>query len=63
LFLTKRKFMKPTATFKLTKRTKTIAALVGFKDQEQRNAFRNIMIQAQLAAAVVQRSPKEREIK
>jgi len=55
--------MKPTATFKLTKRTKTIAALAGFKDQEQRNAFRNIMIQAQLAGAVVQRSPKERETK
>ena len=58
-----RKMMKPTATFRLTKRSKTIAALARFKDQEQRDAFRGMMIQAQLAAAVVQRSPKERDAK
>jgi len=55
--------MKPTATFRLSKRSKTIAALAGFKDQEQRNAFRGLMIQAQLAASVVQRTPKERDTK
>ena len=44
--------MKPTKTFRLTKRTKTIMALIGFKDQDQRNAFKNMMVQAQLASEV-----------
>ena len=44
--------MKPTKTFKLTKRTKTIMALIGFVDQSQRNAFKNMMVQAQLASEV-----------
>jgi len=52
--------MKPTKTFRLTKRTKTILALIGFKDQEQRNAFKNMMIQAQLASEVrPAKDPKE----
>lgn len=55
--------MKPTATFKLTKRTKTIMACAGFKDQATRAAFKNMMIQAQMAAAVVQRNPKDRDTK
>jgi hypothetical protein len=42
--------MKPSKTFKLTKRTKTIRALIGFKDADQSSAFKRIMIQAQLAS-------------
>lgn len=42
--------MKPTKTFRLSKRSKTLAALLGFKDQETRNAFRAGMVQAQLAS-------------
>ena len=50
--LTQGNTMKPTKTFKLTKRTKTIMALIGFADQSQRNAFKNMMVQAQLASEV-----------
>ena len=44
--------MNPTKTFKLTKRTKTIMALIGFKDQSLRDSFKNMMVQAQLASEV-----------
>ena len=44
--------MNPTKTFKLTKRTKTIRALIGFKDANQSAAFKQMMIQAQLASEV-----------
>lgn len=52
LSLTQGNTMKPTKTFRLTKRTKTIMALIGFKDQDQRHAFKNMMVQAQLASEV-----------
>lgn len=51
--------MKPTKTFKLTKRNKTIGALLGFANTETRHAFKNMMIQAQLAGEV--RMPNKRE--
>ena len=44
--------MTPSKTFKLTKRTKTIRALIGFKDADQSAAFKHMMIQAQLASEV-----------
>ena len=44
--------MKPGKTFNLSKRNKTMTALFKFTDQAQRNAFKNMMIQAQLAGDV-----------
>jgi hypothetical protein len=48
------------STFRLTKRNKTLLALSGFKTQDQRDSFRNMMIEAQVAASVVIKSSKER---
>jgi hypothetical protein len=45
--------MTPTRTFKLTKRNKTLLALMPFKDQATRNAFKTMMIDAQLCGDVV----------
>jgi len=45
--------MTPTRTFKLTKRNKTLLALLPFKDQETRAAFKRMMIDAQLCGDVV----------
>ena len=42
--------MKPSKTFKLSKRTKTLMALMPFSSGDQRHAFKNMMIQAQLAS-------------
>ena len=42
--------MKSTANFNLTKRTKTLLAILPFKDADTRHAFKNSMIQAQLAS-------------
>ncbi len=44
--------MKPSKTFKLTKRTKTMLAILPFKDEDTRAAFRAMMIQAQLQSEV-----------
>lgn len=44
--------MTPGKTFKLSKRNKTMAALFPFTDQDQRDAFRRMMIQAQLAGEI-----------
>ena len=44
--------MKPGKTFLLSKRNKTMTALFKFTDKEQRGAFKNMMIQAQLAGDV-----------
>jgi hypothetical protein len=44
--------MKPGKTFKLYGPYKTMIALMPFKDKEQRGAFKNMMIQAQLAGEV-----------
>jgi hypothetical protein len=52
--------MKSTSTFKLSKRTKTLRALLPFRDQHDRNGFKRAMVDAQLAAAVPQ-SFKERK--
>jgi hypothetical protein len=52
--------MTPTKTFKLTKRNKTLLALLPFKDQETRAAFKRMMIDAQLCGDVgVSRGPRD----
>ena len=54
--------MKPGKTFLLSKRNKTMTALFKFTDTDQRNAFKNMMIQAQLAGEVkVARDKSERK--
>jgi hypothetical protein len=50
--------MKTTSAFKLSKRTKTLMALLKFKDQHDRNGFKRAMIDAQ--ATPVAFAPKER---
>lgn len=44
--------MKPTKTFKLTKRNKTMLALLPSADEHVRGAFKRMMIQAQLQGDV-----------
>ena len=50
--------MKPGKTFKLSKSTKRM--MCSIVDAEKRNAYKRMMIQAELAAGVViKREPKE----
>lgn len=44
--------MKPSKTFKLTKRTKTMLAILPFADEHIRGDFKRMMIQAQLQGDV-----------
>ena len=44
--------MKPGKTFKLSKTTKRMVALMKGATADQRNQFKNMMIQAELAAAI-----------
>ena len=53
--------MKPSATFKLSKETKRSLALSKWKDKDQRDSWRRSMIQAELAAAVPARAPRQRD--
>ena len=56
--------MKTTATFRLNKRFKTLISAMPFKNQEQRNSFRHMMIDAQVSAAnAIVRNPKDRNNK
>ena len=55
--------MKTTATFRLSKRNKTLLALAGFKTEEQRHGFRHMMIEAQVAANTIVKSSKDRNNK
>lgn len=52
--------MKTTSTFKLSKRNKTLLALLPFKNEDQRHSFRNMMIEAQVIGSIVVKSAKER---
>jgi len=47
--------MKTPSTFKLSKRNKTLTALLPFANREQRNAFKQNMIQAQYIASTSER--------
>jgi hypothetical protein len=44
--------MRPDKTFRLSKRNKTMIALFSFVDKDQRDAFKSMMIQAQVASNV-----------
>lgn len=49
--------MKADKNFRMAKTTKTLLALLPFKDQEQRNAFKRGMIDAQLSSEKAARAP------
>jgi hypothetical protein len=53
--------MKANATFKLSKQAKRSLALGQWKDKDQRDAWRRSMIQAELAAAVPSRAPRQKD--
>jgi hypothetical protein len=53
--------MKPSSSFKLSKETKRSLALSKWKDKDQRDSWRRSMIQAELAAAVPARAPRQRD--
>ena len=44
----------------MAKTTKRMLAMLPFKDQEQRSAFKNMMIDAQVAASIVPKTVKEK---
>ena len=44
--------MKPTKTFRLTKRNKTLLGIMSFPDAHIRGDFKRMMIQAQLQSDV-----------
>jgi hypothetical protein len=52
--------MKPGANFRLSKTAKRMIALMKGSTAEQRNQFKHMMIQAELAAAVQPRREKSR---
>jgi hypothetical protein len=53
--------MKANATFKLSKQAKRSLALGQWKDKDQRDSWRRSMIQAELAAAVPSRAPRQKD--
>ena len=50
--------LKPNKTFKLSKTAKRMIALMKGSTDEQRNQYKRMMIQAELAAAIVVRPTK-----
>lgn len=48
--------MKPTSSFRMSKQTKRFMALLPFKDEHERGAFKRSAIQAQLAAEAAARA-------
>ena len=52
---------RTSSTFKLSKQTKTMLALMKFKNDQDRHGFKNAMIDAQVAARIVPRTAKERD--
>jgi ribosomal protein L4 len=44
--------MKPTANYKMSKQTKRTLALTHFSSEDQRNAWKRAMIDAELCAAI-----------
>ena len=47
----------------MSKTTKRMLALLPFKDQDQRSAFKNMMIDAQVAASIVPKIIKGKSFK
>jgi len=62
-FLRNKMRARTNSTFKLSKRAKTMIALMKFKNDQDRHGFKNAMIDAQVAANIVPRSAKERDTK
>ena len=56
----KRKCMKPTASFRLSKETKRSLALSKWTSLDQKHAWKRSMIQAELAASQPFRAPRQR---
>ena len=52
--------MKTNAAFRLSKQSKRFMALMPFKDQDQRDGFRHMMIEAQILGNTIVKSAKER---
>ena len=53
--------LKPTSTYKMSKPTKTMLALGGFRNDNDRHAWKAAMIGAELASRVVVKSKAERK--
>ena len=53
--------LKPNSTFKLSKTTKRMLALTKWKNKDQSDAWKRSMIQAELAANVQVRTPRQRD--
>jgi hypothetical protein len=53
--------LKPTSTYKMSKPTKTMLALSGFRNDNDRHAWRAAMIGAELASRVVVKSKADRK--
>jgi len=52
--------MKTNAAFRLSKQAKRFLALMPFKDQDQRDGFRHMMIESQVMGNTIVKSSKER---
>lgn len=52
--------LKPTATYKMSKATKTALALFKFKDEHERGAWKRAMIDAELSALIKPKPEKNR---
>ena len=55
--------VKTDKNFKMAKTTKRMLAMLPFKDQEQRSAFKNMMIDAQVAASIVPKTVKDKNLR
>lgn len=54
--------MKTTASFRLSKYSKSLVAAGRFKTEDQRSHFRKMMIEAELAASQRPKSQKTRDV-
>jgi hypothetical protein len=53
--------MKASSTFKLSKQAKRSLALGRWKNKDQQDAWRRSMVQAELAAAIPSRAPRQKD--
>ena len=53
--------LKPTASYKMSKTTKTALALFKFKDAHERGAWKRAMIDAELSAAIRPKAERGRK--
>lgn len=55
----KEKLMKPNQNFRMSKATKRVLSLTKWKSAEHKNAFKRVMINAELTAAYVPKVEKK----